>query len=109
MKPITPQEALHSACPIPSQVIEVFNELINENLINGTARIEQDVAVNRIVERMDVDASTVMAKSWLNVEEVYRSVGWEVKYNKADWGESGPPTFLFIVPRNLMGGGVRPC
>jgi len=90
-KPLSPHD-VHIAKKdvIPDQVIEAFNELIAENYTNGKAVILQTDAVNRICEKMGLedDATRIVYdKGWLNVEELYRSEGWAVKYDSpVAWG-----------------------
>jgi len=67
---------------IPDQVIEAFNELIAEKFNNNSAIITIDDAKNRIVLKMEIDYDEINM-NWLNVERIYREVGWKVHFDHA--------------------------
>jgi hypothetical protein len=98
VKPITPEEAVaNKQQQIPEAVIKVFNDLIVENLVNGTATVQQKVAVDAILSKLNVSSDVIFKKGWLNVEPLFRAAGWEVKYDKPCYNESFEAYFEFTV------------
>ena len=102
--PITPAQARKQCGQhFPDVVIEAFNELIAIHLdIQGQARIKQNDIVARIIEKFadspkQVDAQTIMDKKWLDVELFFEQAGWEVRYEKPGFNESGESYFIFIA------------
>jgi hypothetical protein len=102
--PIRPDEVKAKA-PNPT-VVKAANELIQERwngtsatfklveledrallLIHGNAAVDPDVRGNT---RKDLHAVKTF-----DIEQVFRDVGWEVKYNSPDMYESFPATFTF--------------
>lgn len=106
MKPITPDEVgLNKVSTLPSKVIEAFNQLITENAIGGVTRVEQSDVLDRIAILMNVEFTSPKAgpawgesaikKGWLNVEDMYRAVGWKVLYHGPSYDENCKPFFVF--------------
>ncbi len=99
MKPITPSEVQASSInQIPDQIIEVFNELINEKFGNNRAYVHQSLVDSRLT-KLGFNMREVYDKGWLNVEKLYRDSGWLVTYNKPDWNETGDPCWTFEVKK----------
>jgi hypothetical protein len=93
-KPITPEQIKPSAS-IPDKVIEVFNSLISEKYKNGAARILQREIVNQLVA-IGFSRNRIFDERLLDVEELYKEAGWEVKYDKPGYDEGFEPYFLFL-------------
>lgn len=99
-RPIRPEEVVCTG--IPDNVIEVFNELIQENMKGKQAVILQEEVIERILSRYyeepRIARETIYANDWLDVEDLYRDAGWQVVYDKPSPYDSYPATFTFIKP-----------
>ena len=100
-RPITPKEAWNSS-NIPAHVIECFNDLIRKNLRGKEADVTQDAVIEAICWKTTKDSyghgnlrKVIINNRWLDVEDVYRSVGWEVEYDKPGYNETYPAVFRF--------------
>lgn len=92
VKPIRPEKIVKS---VPDAVID---ELITEKFRGRTARIWQREIVERICQKMVCKSDKVFESHWLDVEDMYRSAGWDVKYDKPAYNEDGEASFLFTRP-----------
>lgn len=98
VKPITPQQVgAAKTKEFPPQVIEAFNSLIAKSFVNGEATVYQEDAVAAIAGRLDVDKSKIYDEGWLNVEEMYKDAGWDVRYDKPAYDENYRAHFVFSV------------
>lgn len=88
VKVITPQELDEKGPNIPDEVIEVFNELISKNYRNGSATIKNKEIVPLIASRLNISTNLVYENHYLDVESIFRKVGWIVKYEQATYGDS---------------------
>ena len=99
-RPIRPEEVVCTG--IPDNVIEAFNELIQENIRGKQAVILQEEVIKRILSRYYdeplVTRETIYANDWLDVEDLFRDAGWQVVYDKPSLYDSYPATFTFIKP-----------
>jgi hypothetical protein len=103
VEPLSPDEAKVKHA-IPDQVIEAFNEMILRNLDGRVAIVNQEDVVSLIREKMkaarpDFNRREIFQERWLNVEEIYRSKGWQVEYDKPGFNESYDATFTFRKPK----------
>lgn len=96
VQPIRPDE-IASLKTFPDQVIEAFNELIVEKMVCGTAIVMVDDAINRIVAKMHIPRQTLFDKHYLDVEDVYRSAGWKVVFDKPGFNETYKAFYTFEV------------
>lgn len=98
VKPITPAEVTHAHNKIiPPEVVDVFNDLITKHWNGNYAEVAQKDAVDAITAKMKLDCrTTVFDNHWLDVEDLYRSVGWKVLYDARDYTEDGVAYFRFI-------------
>ncbi|HUS40049.1 MAG TPA: hypothetical protein VMX74_11390 [Pirellulales bacterium] len=95
-EPIKPHEVVEAKKnAMPSEVIECFNELIAEKWNGRSATIKQSEAANRIAKRMNVDTQYLYASGFMDVEDVFRDVGWKVTYDKPGYNETYTATFEF--------------
>ena len=95
MKAITPREACNNKdSVIPEVVIEVINKLIVVNLRDNEATIGQDEIVKALVKR-GLSRNEIFDEGWLDIEPIYKKVGWEVEYDKPAYNEDYPATFTF--------------
>lgn len=83
---------------IPNEVFTVFNGLIAENARRGRAIVNQFDAVGRLVE-MGFDRREIYDKKWLDIEDIYRAVGWTVAYDRPGYNETYDPYFVFTSPQ----------
>ena len=98
VRPIGPDEVeSQKEMDFPDAVFESFNELIAQQFTSGSATIKQEDVVALMVEK-GLNHGEIFDKGWLNVEEVYRSAGWKVSYDKPGYNESYPATFTFRRP-----------
>ena len=98
-KTITPSEAKKlKVTVIPPEVIEVFNQLIVENLSGRTATVTQKEAARRIASKMNIPSGEVYNKKYLDVEDVFRGAGWKVEYDKPGYNEDYEATWKFTAP-----------
>lgn len=96
VKPIRPAEVIETRiASLPDGVIEAWNELIVQNFSGNSATVYQDEATNHIANKMQCSKQEVYNKHWLDIEEVYRKVGWLVKYDKPGYNESYDAFFVF--------------
>ena len=95
VQPITPGDvAREQSKNIPNAVIEVFNQLIAQDYVDGSATVKQDDVVAMLVAK-GLDLQEIFDKGWLNIEKVYQSAGWKVTYDKPGYNEDYPATFEF--------------
>ena len=103
--PIRPEEVSKKmAALIPPFVIEVFNTLIAQNFDShlGKASFSQEEVVKAIIKwNNDLKREDVFTKHWLDVEDIYREVGWGVRYDKPAYNEEGVAWFEFSTPKKL--------
>ena len=99
-RPIRPEEVVCTG--IPDNVIEAFNELIQENIRGKQAVILQEEIIYRILSKYldepTITRETIYENDWLDVEDLFRDAGWQVVYDKPSLYDSYPATFTFIKP-----------
>ncbi len=90
--PISPDEILATnSVSIPPEVFNVVNELLT---LKYTSRFDsiiilQSEIIAKIKERM-----SDFQYEWLDFEDAYRNVGWDVEYDRAAC-ETYPRSFIF--------------
>lgn len=98
-KPLSPTEAveLHSG-NIPDFVIDAFNELIIKELSVTGHGVSAIVRQDKVVElcRKKLKGEEVFSFDWLNIEPIFRSVGWKVDYVKSDYTDVTSSYFSFL-------------
>jgi len=104
VRPIKPCEvAKGKKMVFPDEVLESFNELISQRFSGDSATIQQKDVVKLMIKK-GLARKEIFANGWLDVEEVYRSVGWKVEYDKPGYNEAYDANFTFvrmrIKPRN---------
>lgn len=93
--PITPDDVpKEKAARFPKEVFEAFNSEIIRNFNGGSATVKQPDVVD-LLELAGISQTEIFANGYLNIEDVYREVGWKVTYDKPGYNESYPPTFCF--------------
>ena len=94
VRPISPSEVVEKKPEIPDGVIEVFNNLILEKFKDGRAIVYRKHALSAIAIRTHLSKEKVIDNSWLDVADIFRSAGWDVKViNNTAPGEEH---FIFI-------------
>ncbi len=83
---------------IPAIVLQSFNTLIAQNFNGDSSRFRQDDIVEILVDG-GLDRAEIFAKHWLDVEDLYREVGWNVEYDKPGYNEGYSATFTFKPSR----------
>jgi len=96
IKPITPDEIKHE---IPDFIIEAVKTLLKKKWDGKKAIIEQN-DILAIVSSNDEDDGkpsrrTIFDNNWLDFEDLYREVGWNVEYDKPAYNESYAAYFKF--------------
>ena len=95
-KPVRPDEVTSvSPQEIPDFVITTFNELIFERWDGTRSAIPQEQIVTNILCRTNLDREIIFKRGWLNIENLYRQQGWEVRYLTPDWTDEFDPYFEF--------------
>mgnify|MGYP003512507362 CR=1 FL=1 len=99
-KPITPAEVVDKKKEqLPNEVIDAFNALIAANITNGRARIRVEDIITLIKLKLGVTREQVYEKHYLDVEDIYREVGWKVEYDQPGYCESYDATFTFTAKK----------
>jgi len=81
---------------IPDEVIKAFNEAIVEKWNGKSATINQDYIVNKIKQKLEIDSGDFLFDNhYLDVEDIFRGVGWIVVYDKPGYNETYSATFEF--------------
>lgn len=96
-KPITPDEVLSKKkVIIPPEVFDAFNELIAENWDGIDATVLLKEVSDLIVSKLKLTDDTIIyKKKYLDIEELYREAGWDVKYDQPAYNETFKATFIF--------------
>lgn len=99
VKPISPKNAVAMKY-IPDEMISSFNELIIENIdLHGRAQFTVKDVVNRAISKKLVTKKKrhqISDNNWLDVENIYGELGWNVEYNSPDmYGSQFDPYFVF--------------
>lgn len=80
---------------IPSEVIQIVNDLISEAWDGKRATIKQNAIVAKICDRLNVKREFVFAKGWLDFEILFENAGWEVTYDRPSIGDTYEAYFRF--------------
>jgi hypothetical protein len=97
VNPITKEQVLQNIKQrsFPDFVIQAFNQLIEAEKIKHSDSVYQKDVLALIVKLGNVTHSTIFENNWLDIEDYYKSVGWNVVYHKPSFNESGEPYFVF--------------
>lgn len=99
VEPITPDDiAGQKRESFPDEVFEAFNEIIAANCVNGRSCFTQDAVVRLMISK-GLEIDEIIAKHWLDVEEVYRKAGWKVGYDKPGYNEDYSANFTFTAKK----------
>lgn len=98
-RPVSPNELTNfQREQMPVEVIETFNEMLAENVIEGYGTVKQKEVIDRLVTK-GLERALIFQRGWLNVEEIYREAGWKVEYDKPGYNESYDAYFKFTAKR----------
>ena len=97
VQPIAPQDVVDKKLEnIPNAVIESFNELIAKKFNGSQSTIKQDEIVKHILSKDgSINRQDIFDNHWLDVEEMYRKIGWDVEFDKPGYNESYEAFFVF--------------
>lgn len=102
MNVFSPKDAVDQAAKVshvPQSVIDVVNGLLSTNYRTGTIILSQDDIIAAVlVTHPNMDREDIFKQRWLDFELVYAANGWDVKYDRPAYNESGSARFLF-TPR----------
>jgi hypothetical protein len=94
-QPIRPEDVVSEKEKfLPDAVLNSFNELIAKNWNGESAVVQQEDVVALMIDK-GLNRGEIFSNRWLDVEEVYRSVGWVVEYEKPGYNETGNSYFTF--------------
>ena len=95
VRPIRPAEAAKkSMIDFPDAVFESFNQLISKDFSGNSATVRQPDVIKLMTEK-GLNRADIFENHWLDVEPLYRSAGWEVKYDRPGYNESYEAYFVF--------------
>lgn len=101
VEPIKPSEITQE---IPDWVIEGANACIKKHYreLDKESHFTQDELIDFVLaaypgNKDDINRQVVFDNCWLDIEPVYRKVGWTVIYDKPAYCESYPANFTFKI------------
>jgi len=92
VEPIRPED-VSDVLGVPPTVIRVFNQLIRARWDGKSALFKADEAASLIAARLGITKAEVYERHLLDIEPLYRSVGWNVSYFQ--FGDTRPMGFRF--------------
>ena len=99
VNPIEPSEV---QLKIPDQIIQTVNGLIQKNWTGKSAHIYLrdilDVVSSEDPSHPRPSRDTIFDRHYLDIEDIYRGVGWRVEYMTPTYDESWEPYFIFSKP-----------
>ena len=95
--PISPSEVVEQKAEhIPDEVFAVWDRMIAANWKNHCSVVMQSDIVEALIPLTGHHTRIeVFDKGWLDIEDIYRAVGWNVTYDKPAYNESYPASFTF--------------
>lgn len=97
VQPITPHDVVDKKLEIlPDAVIRAFNTLIAKKFNGYESTVKQDEAINAIMaEDETISRQEIFDNHWLDVEDIYRKIGWDVTFDKPGYSESYSAYYVF--------------
>ena len=75
---------------LTDEVIEIFNDMIVEKWNGRESHFKQKEIVTKIRKKMNIrKTDKIFDEHWLDIEDIYRELGWVVKYESPDMASSG--------------------
>ena len=98
--PLSPSDItnnLHNI--IPDVVITAVNNILTKKYRGSSINITQEEIIREIV-RLDpnMNSEQLFENRWLDIEPIFRSVGWQVEFDKPAYHESYEAFFTFSIP-----------
>ena len=86
---------------IPECIIDAVNKLIISHYspTKKEATIKQDEIRDMVVTE-EMSRNKIFKNNWLDIEDIYRNVGWIVEYEKPAYCETWDAYFVFKKPKN---------
>ncbi len=107
IRAISPSEVVRLKSEVlPPEVIIAFNEAIALNWNGHSSTVfSADVAAS-ISNKMSIPLDSVYKLNYLDVEPIYRDVGWDVRFDKPGYDESYRAHFIFKkTPKSYLNDG----
>lgn len=97
VQPITPHDVVDKKLEtLPDAVIRAFNTLIAKKFNGYQSNIKQEEAINAIIaEDETIGRQEIFDNHWLDVEDIYRKIGWDVTFDKTGYNESYSAYYVF--------------
>jgi ABC-type transport system substrate-binding protein len=114
VKPISPKDVVQAKHDsLPDEVMRAFNTLIAERWDGHSSYIKQGEVVKLIVESLEKNPTyqdlnpekirkLIFEKGWLDVEGVFRKVGWKVEFDRPGYNETYEAHYTFTGKRGLI-------
>jgi hypothetical protein len=100
IEPIKPSEVVQI---IPEWVIAGANECILEHYreLAKESKFTQNELIDFVLKKAPegVTRQTLFDNCWLDIEPIYRKVGWRVNYDSPAYCETYEANFTFKVPK----------
>ena len=88
IKPISPNEVQDvKNSTIPEGIIKIFNDLIVRKWDGCSASFTQN-EVAKLCKGAGFNMKEAYANKWFDIEPLYRSLGWDVRWDKPGYNES---------------------
>jgi hypothetical protein len=95
--PITPEQAREEHY-IPDEIMQIVNDLLAERgAYSRYITLYQDEIVEKAIAA-GLNRGEIFSKHWLDFEDKYRQAGWDVKYDRPAYNETGREVFRFSLP-----------
>lgn len=88
---------LEKAKAIPKFVYDVFDNLIANNY--NSYRKLSSVSQKDVVAMLREQYPDSFSWTWMDVEPLYRNLGWVVEYHKAPYYVTGESYYVFSIPQ----------
>lgn len=96
IQPITPDEVVKAKKnSLPDEVIACFNDMIVQKWNGHSSMVIQTEVVRRIADSLHITQKDVYGRGYLEIEDIYRKIGWNVVYDKPAFNENYPAYFKF--------------
>lgn len=95
MSAISPEEAkLRHGGSIPEKLLEAVNKFLAEHAHKRHINLLQKELVEEL-KKVGISEREALDKGWLDFEDLYRSKGWKVTYDKPGFNESYDARWVF--------------
>ncbi len=98
IEPIRPDEVQDEFnSTIPDYVVEAFNKHIVLNWNGHQSKVRRDAVMADIIESPNgcTSKQSLFDNHYMDVEDLFRKAGWEVKYDQPSRGENFDPYYIF--------------